>query len=392
VADSRRRAIWSDERPDWNLGKLLDLARSLAAHDPVLVGIDVALGVPAGYWSQVTEQPPWRSARTFLDWLSMLDPSSGFFETTPTAESWRVDRPFFHIPRGEGSLTAYKEKIEGGLLRRIDSLVRAKPIFAVSGIPGTVGSGTRDLWMELTPLLTADRDFAVWPFEGDLERVLATRPITLAETYPGLAYAAALAPALPSRRITISKTKRDARELVCDALERVSWANELETGVGDLVRARADEDAFDSHLTAAAVLRCVIEGVPLYDPRWVDRTAEGAILLAGPVDPWLKSRGMARRGRPSLPPASQAPLELTRPGSSPAVSSAAQSPRTTAPKYTCPIDSCERVFSGSRGGWDAHVASLRMHPKWHPGVRDPEERKRLFRLKFAEWFSSRTSS
>lgn len=49
--------------------------------------------------------------------------------------------------------------------------------------------------------------------------------------------------------------------------------------------AKPDEDAFDSHLTGAAVLRCTIEGTALCERRWIDRVAEGAMLLAGPVDP-----------------------------------------------------------------------------------------------------------
>ena len=266
VADTGQRRIWREESARWDLRKLLELARGLEDRGPVLVGLDLALGVPAGYWSQVIEQPRWRDVGSFLDWLPTLDPSSDFFETTPTAAAWRVDRPFFHIPKGKGSLTAYKDRIRGGLLRRIDGKVGAKPIFAVSGIPGTVGSGTRDLWMELIPLLTEDRDFAVWPFEGDLEDLLAAHPITLAETYPGLAYAAALSATLPTHRLAISKTKREAREVACDLLEAAAWVREAGVDLGDLSPARADEDAFDSHLTAAALLRCVIEGMPLCDP------------------------------------------------------------------------------------------------------------------------------
>ena len=61
----------------------------------------------------------------------------------------------------------------------------------------------------------------------------------------------------------------------------------------DLASARAGEDAFDSLLTAAAVLRCTIEDQPLCEPQWVDRVAEGSMLLAGPVDPMQRTRAEA---------------------------------------------------------------------------------------------------
>ena len=55
------------------------------------------------------------------------------------------------------------------------------------------------------------------------------------------------------------------------------------------------------------------------------------------------------------------------------------------PEYRCPIPGCTKVFRGTRGGWDAHVASWRMHPNWHPDVTDGEERKRRFRREYPRW-------
>lgn len=56
-------------------------------------------------------------------------------------------------------------------------------------------------------------------------------------------------------------------------------------------------------------------------------------------------------------------------------------------EYPCPIPGCPKVFHGSRGGWDAHVESLRKHPDWRPDVSDAEERKRIFRDEYGDWFS-----
>ena len=55
-------------------------------------------------------------------------------------------------------------------------------------------------------------------------------------------------------------------------------------------------------------------------------------------------------------------------------------------EYPCPIPGCDQVFHGSRGGWDAHVASPRRHPNWHPKVKGPTERKRLFKREFPDFF------
>ena len=54
--------------------------------------------------------------------------------------------------------------------------------------------------------------------------------------------------------------------------------------------------------------------------------------------------------------------------------------------YSCPIPGCQKVFNDSRGGWDAHVASPKKHPEWHPKIDDPYERKARFRAEFPSWF------
>lgn len=54
-------------------------------------------------------------------------------------------------------------------------------------------------------------------------------------------------------------------------------------------------------------------------------------------------------------------------------------------EYRCPIGGCTKVFRGSRGGWDAHVASPRIHPDWHPDVTDGKERKERFRAEYPDW-------
>lgn len=315
VAMPRTRCIRRAKSTAWDLAALLQLARELEDETgPVLVGMDLALGVPADYWCMVRQdaaggRPPrhflgWliqslsrlcfcidggRPPRHFLDWLAGLDPESDFFREVRSPEDWRPGRPFFAVQKGKGGKTAFTRKVEGNMLRRIDEATGAKPLFAVSGIPGTVGSATRALWKELIPLLKeSGRDFAVWPFEGALPALLSGSGIVLAESYPSLAYAAAVAERLPTDLSKVAKTNPDERERFCDLLEKAAWVRKHGVCLGDLGPARANDDAFDSHVTAAAVLRCVLESRQLCAPEWIDAEAEGAMILAGPVEPRAK--------------------------------------------------------------------------------------------------------
>ena len=271
--------------------------------------------------------------------------------------------------------------MDDGFLRRIDAATNAKPLFAVSGIPGTVGSGTRAFWQELIPRLAGERDFAVWPFEEDLISPRSGHPIVLAESYPSLAYAATLAERLPARRIRIAKTRRAEREFACDLLVRAEWVVNNRVDFGGLDAARASEDDFDAHFMASAVLRCVIEGTALADRDWIDPVVEGSMLLAGPVDPEGKVKKMSACAQEPLPLRSDSPLSLSPP------SRRSTEVQRDGLKHPCPIPGCDKVFTGTRSGWDAHVGSSRKHPDWYPEVMDSVERKRLFKRDYPEWFN-----
>ena len=107
----------------------------------------------------------------------------------------------------------------------------------------------------------------------------------LAESYPALAYAAALAENLPTGRIRLGKTNPDERNCVCDLLAQAEWVDVNRVDLGELGPVRASDDDFDAHITAAAVLRCFIEDIPLANRDWIDPDVEGSMLLAGAVDP-----------------------------------------------------------------------------------------------------------
>ena len=147
----------------WSAQALLESAARLAARGPVLVGADMVLGVPEGYWRRVAEAGG-KTPESFVEWLADTDPEGGFFGEAAEAGSWCPARPWFRVAPGRGGLTAFTAKVEGGMLRRIDGATGGKPVFAVSGIPGTVESGTREFWRELGPLLSGRRESSVWPF------------------------------------------------------------------------------------------------------------------------------------------------------------------------------------------------------------------------------------
>ena len=173
VADVHERRIRCAECGGWNLAKLLASARERAHRGPVLIGIDLAIGLPDCYWQALLHSRRHGSPTSFVEWLGQRDPDSDFFRRVRSPAEWRIDRPFFRIAKGKGEKKSIEEKLDGGFYRRIDTKTGAKPLFAVSGIPGVVGSATRAFWKELIPLLRAgDRDFAVWPFEGELNELL----------------------------------------------------------------------------------------------------------------------------------------------------------------------------------------------------------------------------
>ena len=361
----------------WTLRALMTLAEGLAPSAPVLVGVDVALGVPKGYWSLLGQRQR-GTGGTFVDWLGGLDPGDGFFGTASVPEEWCIDRPWFAVPKGLGGLKSFTRAVPGGMLRRIDTATHAKPLFAVSGIPGTVGSGTREFWKELAICLTAPRRFAVWPSEGDLPGLFTSHRIVLSETYPRLAYAAALSRHLPAHPIAVPKAKYDARVDACNRLSRAEWVSANDVDLRDLDAARDNEDDFDALFTAAAVLRCQLEDRPLADREWIDPVAEGSMLLAGPVHPGGSTRALALPGQP---PAHPGPDD--RNAAAPPASRFVPGFRAT---YPCPIPGCPKEFFDTRSGWDAHVASPRKHPDWHPEATEPVKRKLLFRMTFPDWF------
>lgn len=117
VADLSKRLIYREARPDWALESLMALATKLREQGSVLVGVDLALGVPRSYWQPVLGQPRCGQPAAFIHWLEQLGNDGGFFDPARTVtnhEQWRVDRPWFRVPPGKGSSTSFQAKADDG--------------------------------------------------------------------------------------------------------------------------------------------------------------------------------------------------------------------------------------------------------------------------------------
>jgi hypothetical protein len=245
---------------------------------PRLVAIDAVLGVPNPYFDRRREVIGWEDSSNFIDWLPRAARTAGFFETASNVRQWSMARPFFAMPRGVGARRSFIESAGFDLLRSVERECRGSPGFVVSGIPGSVGSASRALWQELAPMLESKRTFRVWPFEGNLNRLLREARIAVGEMYPRIAYAVATARELPTRpEAPRKKARRSVREDWLSRLRTAPWIRGGGVTIADEAAALSSEDDFDALFAAAALLRCVVESVPLASDH-ADGRAEGGIL------------------------------------------------------------------------------------------------------------------
>ena len=286
--DFGKRAVWAADvnartvrhvpaSEGWTLAGLVTAAES-QVRKPVLIAIDVVLGVPSAYFDRRGEVDGWGAASTFIDWLPGAARSKRFFGAGSDCHEWSIAYPFFAVPKGVGGRRSFAMTAGFDFLRDVDRRCRGNPVFIVSGIPGSVGSASRALWRELAPMLESDRSFRVWPFEGDLAQLLREAPTTIAEMYPRIAYAIAVAPTLPTRReAPRKKGEASVREMWVSRFRASQWLKRFSVTILDDERAVGSEDDFDSMFTAAALLRCLLENVPLAGGS-VDARAEGGIV------------------------------------------------------------------------------------------------------------------
>ena len=277
-----RRAMKIRLRPAGRIARLVEAASRLTG--PTLVLVDVAIGLPAGLFDAMRTAAERRDVVHVIDLLRARLPGDWFGEANQP-EDWSIRSPYIRVPKGDGSLTAFvsSASAQGVNIRRaIDADTAARSPLILSGIPGTVGSGSRDVLGALGNLDSTK--VAVWPFDGALTELLASGRIVVGEILSACALRSCAARRL-SRRAFAPRGRKERRP----ASERprfTSWNSSngikivgIALAPGLLVRARGDEDDFDAYLSALAVTRLLVEGVPLEDAALRRRTRDGRPVL-----------------------------------------------------------------------------------------------------------------
>lgn len=288
----------------WTTQGLVDAACQLGGS--VMVLIDVAIGLPLSLFTVMRDSCKRTGVDHFINFLR-TQPSGEWLCETRWHAQWSVRTPYIHVPKGSGSLMNFKKKAaELGVCfhRAIDRKTGGRSPLILSGIPGTVGSGSRDVIRALGGLDT-DK-VAIWPFDGTLAELLGSGRVVLGETYPRALYGHTLLDVPAGQRclLALGKTKSDIRAAAVAVLERLQWHRRLKVALDKelLEQARSNEDDFDGYLSALGILRLLLEHVSLedetlrsrmYEPGQplLDSIAEGGMLgvLATQLDLRQKS-------------------------------------------------------------------------------------------------------
>jgi hypothetical protein len=300
-ANVLKREVFRVEAARLTVDFALEKARDLTTSGNVLLSFDVPLGLPQSFLSAIRKALGWEGASDFIEFLPIAARTPTFFVSGRDASDWSLEKPFFVVPSGGGGKKEFEVEAERAgvqLQRKIERRTNGNSVFITSGIPGSVGSGAIDVWRGLASLLPRERDFKVWPFEGALPDLFASARIVVAENYPRAIYAAALSdlPSAQRPRLRISKTMAETRKAAVECLTSRSWINQHCVALNDICAALADENSFDALLTAAGLLRVLLDGEPLFSSDFEDPVAEGGILGTGTINFDIPERVFLTRG------------------------------------------------------------------------------------------------
>lgn len=225
------------------------LARASRPEAPVLLAVDVPLGLPLGF-SEV-----YAGSAGFLEWLdargSDADWSSLLAATTAAQTS---KAPFV--------CTATKGDKARGIfpMRRCDALTNAESVYWCIG-GKQVGRAALQFWFELLqPLRRAHAQVAVWPFDD-----LSNAAFVVAECYPGF-----LTPTTWRRRVVKTNPVEVVKAIA-------SLAEEPTIAARTRLHAVSSEDEFDMFTTALAMRAALRAG----------RDLLAAPADAGPYEGWI---------------------------------------------------------------------------------------------------------
>lgn len=287
VAIRRDRGYLADApKPVGDAASLLNSMRDRAAGATILVGFDFPIGVPSAY-AKGARIPNFLDALKFFgrgDWACFYEPAS-----VPAEIS--IHRPFYPFSfRGgsrRGELTAALRLSDTtALLRRCELPTAhrnaACPLFWTLG-GNQVGRAAIAGWREVVAPATCDPNVAVWPFQGDLDRLLDTKSCVIAETYPA---EAGIHLGLKAAGCGWSKRKREGRLQQTGQIEAWLKRSQVEStpalkammadGFGDDAAA---EDRFDAVVGLFSMLNLALGLGECRAPSDEDiRSVEGWIL------------------------------------------------------------------------------------------------------------------
>lgn len=271
----RRGGEWRAEAPRPVGDPAALVAALLAEGVPVVLGLDLPLGLPRGHAAT-------RREADFPAFLRGLTGSPDFFLVSPTLATVGPERPFYPA-RGLRGMTRAAHAAALGLagpaaLNRWCDLATPErpagaPLFWTLGANQT-GKAAISAWRDwLAPALSVGAPLRLWPFQGGLHALLAPGRAVLAEVYP--------AEALRHLGLRLSGSKRvpEVRRAAAPELRaalarlRVRAGAPLRRAIEEGFGADAPgEDRFDSLLG----LLCVVAVLDGARPDFV------------PDDPWVR--------------------------------------------------------------------------------------------------------
>jgi len=251
--------------------------RLLARADggPVVLGVDLPLGLPRAYAARVPEPD-------FPAFLRGLAQRPGFFEVCATLDEVSADRPFYPA-RGLAGMTRAAHALALGLAgaaalsRACDRATAERP----AGAPlfwtlGANQSGKAAIaaWRDfLLPAIAACVPMRLWPFEGKLGDLIAAGSVVIAETYP--------AEALRHLGLRFAGSKRRQADRAALAPALLAVAERL-GAVPDPALAASATDGFGADSAGEDRFDCVLGLLCVVNVQAGNRPD------AAPDDPWIR--------------------------------------------------------------------------------------------------------
>jgi uncharacterized protein (DUF433 family) len=268
-------------RPEgWDVQAVVEHAATLVADGSVLVGFDAPIGMPRSLFEQLRRQGA--RGEHFADWLDGIEDLESFLAPGDSPGDWRPDRPFFRVQPGPGGRQRFVDAARRWrvkIWRQIDEQTGANSPLIAGGIPSVPGGSARNVWGGLKACRSTANAPLIWPFQFSLSTLLRNRVI-VAEIFPRLASATALGVGIPPW--PLPRENQDPAHGLASLLD-ASWFQEHRVRIEEHSGNQNERHRFDALISAAALLRLVLEDLPLSEPDHEDGVAEGGMLGSGTI-------------------------------------------------------------------------------------------------------------